>query len=165
MKYYFCFMKKQTVFFSVLILLTFDICEAQTFFRTADLFQNTGGGSGKLNIIQDLSVDTLISRYVLANKLLTEGTDDDMEGYRILIYRSSNRNAREESNKVRAEFIIEFPDITSYLDYDKPGYFLVKVGDFRTKMESTKALYLIRKKYPNAYPVPCLIKFPDLNNK
>ena len=57
--------EKTNSFFFFLILLTFNICEAQTFFRTADLFQNTDRRSGKLNIIQDLNVDTLISRYVL----------------------------------------------------------------------------------------------------
>ena len=71
--------------------------------------------------------------------LANQNTDGDMEGYRIQIYRSSNRNAREESNKVRAEFMIEFPDIPSYIDYDKPGYFLVRVGDFRTKLEGSKS--------------------------
>jgi hypothetical protein len=96
------------------------------------------------------------------NRLLAGG---DMEGFRIQIYRNSNRNAREESNKVRAEFMIEFPDIPSYAEYAEPGYFLVKVGDFRTKLEGTKLLYLIRKKYPNAYMVPCNINFPDLNKK
>jgi hypothetical protein len=159
-------MKKQTVFFSICILFTYNICNAQTFFKTADLFQNPGNGSGKLNIFQDSSVDTLISRYVLANRLLIAGnTDVDIEGYRIQIYRSSNRNAREESNKVMAEFINAFPDIPSYLDYAKPNYFMVRAGDFRTKLEASKSLFQIRKKYPNAYPVPCLIKYPDLNNK
>jgi hypothetical protein len=154
-------MKKQTVFLFFFVLFVFNICEAQTFFRTADLFRNTGDRPGELNIIQNLSVDTLISRYVLANKLLGGG----MEGFRIQIYSSSNRNAREESNKIRAEFMIEFPDIPSYAKYREPGYFLVRAGDFRTKVEGTKSLYQIRKKYPNAYLVPDIINFPDLNNK
>jgi hypothetical protein len=155
-------MKKQVVFFSLFILFTFNICEAQSFFRTADLFRNTrgGSGSGELNIFQDLRVDSLISRYVLANRLLEGG---DMEGYRIQIYRNANRNSKDEANKVRMDFMQEFPDITSTIEFAAPGYFLVRVGDFRTKMEATKSLYLIRKKYPNAYTVPCLIKFPDLN--
>jgi len=154
-------MKKQTVFLFLLILFDPGICEAQTFFRTADLFRNNDTRSGELNIIQVLSVDTLISRYVLANKLL----EGDMEGFRIQIYSSSNRNAREESNKVRAEFMSEFPDIPSYAKYREPGYFLVRAGDFRTKVEGTKSLYQIRKKYPNAYLVPDVINFPDLNKK
>jgi hypothetical protein len=145
------------------MLITVNICQAQMFFRTSDLFPNTGGGSksGKLNIIQDLRVDTLISRYILANKL----REGEMEGFRIQIYGNSNRNAREESNKVRAEFMIAFPDIPSYAKYREPGYFLIRAGDFRTKMEGTKSLYKIRKKYPDAYLVPDIINFPDLNRK
>ena len=85
-----------------------------------------------------------------------------MEGFRIQIFRSSNRNAKEESNKERAKFMNEFPDIPSYAEFEKPGYFLVRVGDFRSKAELTKLLITIRKKFPNAYPVPCKINFPDL---
>jgi hypothetical protein len=161
MKYYFCLMK-HIAFLSFLFLFTFNICEAQKFFRTADLFRSTNIEYGELNIFQDLSVDTLLSRYIMANTLSEGG---DMKGWRIQIYRSSNRNAREESNKLRAEFMIEFPKIASYADYAEPGYFLVRVGDFRTILEGTKSLYMIRKKYPNAYMVPCNINYPDLNKK
>jgi hypothetical protein len=154
--------KKQILFF-VLLGFLFPVCRAQDYFKTADLFQTKESNKkgGTLNIIQSPSVDTLISRYVLANRML-EGR---MEGFRVQIYRNSNRNAREESNKARAEFIIEFPDIPSYAMYEKPGYFLVKAGDYRTKVEGTKQLYLIRKKFPNAYLVPDKINFPDLIKK
>ena len=157
-------MIKKTFLLFVLFLSLLTLCEAQVFFKTADLFRNSDSErrSGSLNIIQEPSVDTLISRYVLANKVLRLDTDGDMEGYRIQIYRSSNRNARDESNKVRAEFMIEFPDIPSYVKYAEPGYFLVKAGNFRSKMEGTKWLYNIRRKYPNAYLVPDIIYFPDL---
>ena len=64
-----------------------------------------------------------------------------MEGFRIQIYSSSNRNAREESNKARAEFISKFPDIVSYPLYAEPGYFKIRVGDFRTKTEATKTYF------------------------
>jgi hypothetical protein len=160
MKYYFCSMIKKPLLILGMLLSLFSLCEAQDIFKTADLFKttesNTNGGT--LNIIQDPSVDTLIGRYVLANRLL----DGRMMGFRIQIYRSSNRNAREESNKARAEFMMEFTDIASYPFYEKPGYFIIRVGDYRTKVELTKQLYLIRKKFPNAYPVPDKINFPDL---
>lgn len=133
------------------------------FIRTSDLFPKPSGNdkAGELNIYQQSAVDTLMSRYLAANRLLKGG----MEGYRIQIYRSSARNAREESNKTRAEFMTEFSDLPSYAEYAEPGYFLVRVGDFRTKMEGTKMLYMVRRKYPNAYMVPCVINFPDLNKK
>jgi hypothetical protein len=59
--------------------------------------------------------------------------------------------------------MIEFPDIPSYIEYAEPGYFHVRVGDFRSQVEGAKLLSLIKKKYPNAYQVPCIINSPDQN--
>ena len=151
--------KKQLLFF-VLFLSVLPYCGAQDYFKTSDLFQPPGSNKkgGTMNIIQDPRVDSLISRYVLTNKML----DGLMWGYRIQIYRSSIRTAREESNKARAEFMIEFPDIVSYPLYEKPGYFIIRAGDYRTKIEGTKQLYIVRRKFPNAYLVMDKINFPDL---
>ena len=134
----------------------------QFFFRTADLFPQLENqeNSGELNIYQERSMDTLLSRYVFAHK-----KEQGMPGVRIQVFMSGTRNARAEAEKTIAEFIINFPDIEPYLEYKEPGYFLVRVGNYRTKMESTKYLYQIRKKYPNAYTVPCTINFPDLDKK
>jgi hypothetical protein len=153
-------MIKETFIMFILLLMIIPFSNAQEFIKTKDLFRKheSDGRTGSLNIIQDPGVDTLISRYIMANKIL-EGR---MEGFRIQIFRSSTRSAKEESNKERAKFMSEFPDITSYAEFEKPGYFLVRVGDFRSKVELTKLLVLIRKKFPNAYPVPCKINFPDL---
>jgi hypothetical protein len=156
-------MIKRALLISLMFIFIVNITDAQMFIRTADLFPEKIAfpGAGELNIIQPHQVDTLMSRYILGNKLLNGG----MEGFRIQIYRSSNRNARDESNKVRADFMVEFPDIQSYAEYEKPGYFIIRVGDFRSKLEGARTLALIKKKYPNAYSVPCIISFPDLNKK
>lgn len=154
-------MIKRALLFSLLSFIV-SISDGQIFIRTSDLFPvKKPGSGGELNIIQDQQVDTLMSRYILANRMLNGG----MEGFRIQIYRSSNRTAREESNKTRADFMVEFPDIPSYAEYEKPGYFLVRVGDFRTKLEGAKTIALIKRKFPHAYMVPCTINFPDLNKK
>ena len=66
--------------------------------------------SGQLKIVQDPSIDTLISRYILINEnIYRDNGRYGMDGFRIQIYSSSNRNAREESNKARAAFISKFP--------------------------------------------------------
>ena len=89
-----------------------------------------------------------------------------MKGFRIQIYARNNRNAREESNKARSEFISKFPGIASYPTYENPGYFKIRVGDFRTKTEATKLFLIISKEFPDAYLVPNVyINFPDLNTK
>ncbi|MCX6325515.1 MAG: hypothetical protein NT144_02515 [Bacteroidia bacterium] len=141
---------------------------AQSILKTADLFRRSDNNSfaGRLNIIQDQAIDTLISRYILVNKKLKEENGYyGMEGFRIQIYASSNRNAREESNKAMAEFLSKFPDIISYPLYAEPGYFKIRAGDFRTKTEATKLFLIVSKEFPDAYLVPDIINFPDLNTK
>ncbi|HVN56869.1 MAG TPA: hypothetical protein VMT63_01105 [Bacteroidales bacterium] len=153
----------RTVLVSMLMVFFLNPMHAQMFIHTSDLFpQKTDiQGSGELTISQDPAVDTLMSRYILGNKLLNGG----MEGFRIQIFRSSTRNAREESNKIKAEFLVDFPEIPSYAEYQNPGYFLIRAGDFRTNLEGAKTLAMVRKKYPYAYMVRCVINFPDLNKK
>jgi hypothetical protein len=141
---------------------------AQSFVKTSDLLRSDGktDGSGKLNIYQDPALDTLISRHILSSKKLQtlEGTQG-MRGFRIQIYYSSFRNAREEASKAKAELFDKFPDLKSYAEYAEPGYFIVRAGDFRTKTEGFKTLLAVRTEFKNAYLVPAIINFPDLNTK
>jgi hypothetical protein len=156
--------------FLVLVILFFtdDFCRSQAFVRTADLLRrpDRGTGTGTLNIIQDQAIDTLMSRYILSNKKLRtiEGTQG-IQGFRIQIYYSSVRNAREESARARADFINKFPDIISYAQYQEPGYFMVRAGNYRSKAEGYKDLLAVRKEFPNAYLVPAVINYPGLINK
>jgi hypothetical protein len=146
---------------------------AQSFVKTSDLFKRTDNSlrEGKLDIVQVPAVDSLISRYILANANLSKDNGPGMKGFRIQIYRSSVRNAREESNKARAEFMSKFQDIPSYqglksyILYAKPGWYMVRVGDFRTRTEATGLFLSISKEFPDAYIVPDFINFPDLNTK
>jgi hypothetical protein len=116
---------------------------------------------GELNIYQDPGIDSLISRYILYNLRL-----NGMDGFRIQIYNSSDKNAREDSGKARAEFMTAFPDIIAYPPvFEKPSYYKIRVGDYRTRIEGTKYLLMVRKVFPDAILVPDVINFPDLNKK
>jgi len=146
-----------------LLFIVFQIPSwAQYTLSTADLMRRNNENSlmGKLVIEQDPRVDTLISRYILYNRKL-----NGMEGFRIQIFNSSEKNAREASGKVRAEFMSKFPDISSYASFDRPVYYKIRVGDYRTRIGGTKYLLMIRKVFPDAYLVPDIINFPDLNKK
>jgi hypothetical protein len=154
---------QKIVFAASVLLMNAGLCNAQAFIKTADLFKRPGHPAGSLVINQDPALDTLLSRYILASKKnrTIEGTQG-MEGFRIQIYYSSVRQAREESARARAEFIAKFPDIVSYSQYQEPGYFMVRAGNFRTRTEGHKYLLMVRKEFPNAYLVPAIINFPDL---
>jgi SPOR domain len=155
------------------LLILVILCYSTVFVRaqavkSSDLFKRADSNfrAGQINIIQDPELDTLISRYILANKNQNEKNSyAGMEGFRIQIYSSSSRNAREESAKVRAEFMSKFPDVDSYPLFENPGYFKIRVGDFRSKTEATRLFLLISKEFPDAYIVPSFINFPDPNTK
>ncbi len=138
----------------------------QAFIRTAELFRRNTD-VGKLEIVQDPAVDTLISRYIMmSNRVLPENEGKyGMDGYRIQIYNSSNRNAKEESIKTMADFISKFPDLQPYRKYSEPGYFKVRVGDFRTRAEATRVFLSVSRVFRNAYIVPDIINFPELTKK
>jgi hypothetical protein len=158
-----------------LILIILDVSSvfvlSQSFERSSDLFKRTGNPrSGQLNIIQDPALDTLISRYILGYKNLEEKNGPGIEGFRIQIYSNSDRNAKIESSKANAEFLSKFPgsqypDLKSYAQFAPPAYYKIRVGDFRTRTEATRLFLLISKVFPDAYIVPDIINFPDLNTK
>ena len=165
---YFCRMVRRFILISFFVGFSSGLSQAQSIVKTSDLFNNqeSNSYSGELNITQDPTLDTLISRYIYGNERLNiEHSHYGMQGFRIQIYSSSNRNAREESNKARAEFMIKFPDIVSYPLYAEPGYFKIRVGDFRTKAEATKTYLLVSKEFPHCYLVPDFINFPSQNTK
>jgi hypothetical protein len=151
------------IFLAILLLnIVFaELCLAQNNNSTEALFhrEESGGNRiGQLKIYQDPRIDTLINRHILYN--LKQQSPD---GFRIQIYSRSDKDAREESGKKEAEFISKFPDIKSYPSFERPGYYKIRVGNFRTKTEGTKDLLMIRRVFPDAYLVPDKIHFPDLN--
>jgi hypothetical protein len=161
-------MIRKQILFLFFLIISAGFLSAQAFVKTSDLFKRSDNksGSGQLNIIQNPAIDTLLSRYILMNSNVKKDFDHyGMQGYRIQIYASSNRNAREESNKVYFDFIDKFPDIKPYSLFAQPGYYKIRAGDFRTKTEATKIFLIVSKEFPDAYLVPDIINFPDLNTK
>jgi hypothetical protein len=161
--------------FLLIIVLGFSsmIVRSQSVVSTEDLFKKTeeNPGAGKLIIIQDPALDTLLNRYIMGYKNLeAKNGYSGMEGWRIQIYSSSNRNAKEESNKANLEFLSKFPEsqypeLKSYTQFAQPAYYKIRVGNFRTRTEATRLFLLISKVFPDAYIVPDIISFPDQNNK
>jgi hypothetical protein len=161
-------MIRKTILSFALIFFAALAGSSQAFVKTSDLLsmKRPAGTRGSLNITQERSLDTLVSRYIISRKKIRtiEGTAG-IDGFRIQIYSSSVRAARDESAKARAEFISLFPDIISYAQYQEPGYFMVRAGDYRTKIRGYKYLLTVRKEFPDAILVPAVINFPDLIQK
>lgn len=135
------------------------VLNAQELIKAEELVNGSGRyGAGSVEINQDPRVDSLLSRHIMANAKV-----NGINGYRIQIYRGSGRKAREGANETKAEFISEFPEIPSYIGFDPPNYFKVRVGDYRTKHDAYPEFRKVKRKFPNAYLVPDIITYPDLD--
>ena len=145
-----------------ILIITFMLAPSafsQRIIRAADMF---GGGEGTdggmVRMDQDQSIDSLLSRHILANK-----NYNGFEGFRIQIFNGSGRTAREMANEARARFISEFLPNESYLIFEPPNYFKVRIGDYRTRRDAFIDFLAIKKEFPDAYIVPDRIIFPDLD--
>jgi len=136
----------------IVLLFVFSIIESagfsQSIVRTIDLFGTTGSNSnsGEITITQDSRIDTLISRHIESNRLAA-----GIEGYRIQVFRRGGQTARDEAEKVMARVVVEFPDIKAYRDFEPPNIWVVRLGDYRTKIEATKIHQTIRRTFPDSY--------------
>jgi hypothetical protein len=144
----------------VLILLTVLLAtsQAQSIVRTVDLFSSGAGfESGDLTIIQDTRIDTLISRHIESNRL-----SGGIEGYRIQVFRRGGQAARDEADKVMARVLNQFPDIKAYLTFQAPNFYLIRLGDYRTRIEAAKALANVRAMFPDSYIIKETVNFSEI---
>ena len=110
----------------------------------------------RLHLRQDSRITDLLVRHSQYNQRHPE-----FEGFRLEIFFSSESKARERAVKTKNEFNLIFPGIASYLTFQTPN-FKVRVGDFRSKSDALKVKAHIASKYPNAFIVKDMIKFPEL---
>lgn len=81
-------------------------------------------------------------------------------GYRVQIF-TGGSSKKEEAFEVKAKFLKLFPNERAYVVYTVPD-FRVRVGNFRTKLNSIGLYKKCLRYFPNSYPVKTEIKFNDL---
>lgn len=107
-------------------------------------------------IRQDQRITDLLVRHSQINQRRRS-----TEGFRLEIFFSSENRARELAGRVKNDFNLIFPEIPCYLLFQTPN-FKVRIGDFRNKSEALKTKAYIASKYPNAFIVKDMIRFPEL---
>lgn len=151
-------MLKFTYFLSlILIIVLSNNAFAQK--NKSDIFESIRSKNsyqGEINIYQKTYVDSLIKRNIRINK-----KKDGIDGYRILIYKDLGNNAESDAKKIQSLFLSKYPNIDTYLDYNKAN-FRVLVGDYSNKSAALKCLSKIAKDFPTGYIIPTTINFYDL---
>lgn len=143
---------KNMKYFKLLLVLifinTFLVCKAQIH----------DARQGKVKIIQDNRIDTLIEKHFFLNKKFQY-----IEGWRIQIFFDSGNNSKKKAIETAHKFLQKYKGINAYISFKEP-YYKVRVGDFRTRMDAQGFLKKIIYDYPNAiYVKEDKINFPKLN--
>lgn len=104
---------------------------------------------GKLQIIKDPRIDTLLIRRMETNHSGNNGSAGQisLNGYRVQFFSSSNR---AEAYSAQARFNRKYPDMRTYISYREP-YFKVRAGDFRTRLEASKLLQELRPMFTSLF--------------
>jgi hypothetical protein len=111
----------------------------------------------QVTVVADPAIDLLVEKHVKAN---SEGRG--FPGFRVQIFSDSGNGARERANDKRSSFVSKYPDVPAYLDFNNPN-FIVRVGDFRTKLEARKFLNSINVEFPYAFVRKDMIQPPPID--
>ena len=113
---------------------------------------------GKVEVVKDPLIDTLIARRPYLNKTVSAGTsgEETTFGYRVQIFFGSNRQA---AYNAQAKFMDQYPEYRTYITYTEPN-FKVQVGDFRTRLEAVKLQNEIRSGYSSLFIIAGKINPP-----
>lgn len=102
-----------------------------------------GIAQGKISVNAPVSVNQMMDRYVELQKATTS-----MTGWRIQLLATTDRQEMESA-------LYRFQSLYPYIRVDwvhaKP-YYKIQAGAFKSKLESYRILYLIKRDYPGAYP-------------
>jgi len=133
-------MKRYFVVLINLLIFGFVAIAQQEQYTTVELSQlglfANRQSSGNVLITQDTRLNDIVKSYI--------------NGWRVQVYFGTGHNARQSAERVRAQFMAQYPGIPVYIIYQQP-YFKVRVGNFVDRIAASKFLFLIKEDYPKAF--------------
>jgi hypothetical protein len=145
------------------ILISFLI---QTLFLGA-FSQVPSNSSEKRTIEKNESYEVISDKRLkeLENRIITINENKKtIEGYRLQLFSSSGPNSFNQANEVQTQFLIIYNDVPAYVVHKKPA-FKVRVGDFRTRLETERFFIELKENFPDAFIVKDDINLPRLNSE
>ena len=108
-------------------------------------FAQTGG---KVTVVKDPLIDSIIARRIALNKAVTpNGNSIVVYGYRVQVFFGADRR---EAYDQQAKFKDLYPELNTYVSYTQPNY-KVRAGDFRTRAEAQRLLNDLRSVFPTLF--------------
>lgn len=129
---------------------------SRNFFILLFLSLVTNFSFAQVTVVADPAIGLLVAKHISINE---EGKG--FPGFRVQIFSDSGNGARERANEKRSAFVSKYPDVPAYLDFNNPN-FIVRVGDFRTKLEARKFLNTVAVDFPYSFVRKDMIQPPPI---
>ncbi|MDR1006803.1 MAG: SPOR domain-containing protein [Bacteroidales bacterium] len=122
------------------------------------LFLSTAAYS-QVEIVADGRLQTLLEQHAAYNQ-----TAKTIRGYRIKVVTYTGNKAKNNSYAVRDKLQALFPQSRTYVTFDEP-HFIVRYGDFKTRLEANRDFETIKQLYPTAIITRDLINLPPISEE
>ncbi|HEX6180764.1 MAG TPA: SPOR domain-containing protein [Chitinophagaceae bacterium] len=111
---------------------------------------------------KDPRVELLVKKQIDINEENTRDTRRNMQGFRILVINSNDRN---KVFAAKAKIYQQYPELKTYLLYQPPFYKL-KVGNFKTKEEAEDYRKDLVRQFPTGlYVIRDIIEVNPIANR
>lgn len=111
---------------------------------------------GEVHVHKDARLDALVSKQ---GAVVPPAVQPEIDGYRIQLFFDSDKG---KINAAKSKFVTQFPKVDTYITYNAPN-FILKVGDFRTRLEAEKVKAEVEMEFPTSFIVKEKINLPRLD--
>lgn len=111
---------------------------------------------GRVKIIADERMQFLLNKHIEFNVRART-----VQGYRVRIASFSGSSAKDKAFELKESLLARDKDVPAYVIYDDPN-FIVKWGDFISRLDAHAAFEKIKHQYPNASIVRDDVHLPAL---
>ncbi|WP_439694746.1 SPOR domain-containing protein [Mucilaginibacter sp. AW1-7] len=112
---------------------------------------------GRVEVVKDPLVDTLIAKRFMLNKETgVAPAVTSSYGYRVQFFSGSSR---QDAYNAQARLQRDYPELRTYILYSEPN-FKVRAGDFRTRLEAQKLIQELRPSFPSLFIISEKINLP-----
>lgn len=112
--------------------------------------------SGNITIIKDERIENIIKN---KSQINPPATSPQISGYRVQLVFDSNKKTIDDA---RNKFVSSNSKIDTYILYNAPN-FILKVGDFRTKIEADMLKDAMMRDFPTCFVVKEMINLPRID--
>lgn len=113
---------------------------------------------GNVKVYKDNRIDALVEKQ---GRIIPPAIKPQIDGFRIQLFFDSDKAAVQDAKN---RFVSKFPTVDTYIIFNAP-YFILKVGDFRTRLEAEKIKVEVEAEFPTSFIVQEKINLPRLDRK